>query len=160
MVSHSKIFGQIASKLNYYNESGKNVSLIEYFSDQNVSCSKFDIQQEFINYVLHIGDIAHPAKPWSIEIKWSNLIYKEFFNQGDTEKSLGLPISFLCDRDTTSIPKSQVGFIKNIIMPSFSLVISLLPLSDEMNLYIIKNLEKWMMLDEEEINKKKFELLN
>jgi len=150
MALHSKIFGQISSKLTYYRDSKQDKSLVDFFADQTNNCSKFDVQQEFMNYVLHVGDIAHPGKPWNIELKWSDLIYKEFFNQGDKEKSLKLPVSFLCDRNITSIPKSQVGFIKNIIMPSFSLIISIMPLCEEMNKYISKNLEKWILMEEEE----------
>lgn len=150
MAFHSKIFGQISSKLSYFLESKQDKSLVDFFADQNNSCSKFDLQQEFMNYILHIGDIAHPAKPWNIELKWSELIFKEFFNQGDKEKNMNLPISFLCDRENTLIPKSQIGFIKNIIMPSFSLILSIIPLSEGMNKYIIKNLEKWMLIEEEE----------
>jgi len=147
---HSKIFGQISSKLNYFLESKQDKSLVDFFADQNNNFSKFDLQQEFMNYILHIGDIAHPAKPWNIELKWSELIFREFFNQGDKEKKMNLPISFLCDRENTMISKSQIGFIKNIIMPSFSLIISIIPLSEGMNKYIIKNLEKWMLIEEEE----------
>jgi hypothetical protein len=42
-------------------------------------------------------------------------------------------------------------------MPSFSLILLIIPFSEEMNNYIIKNLEKWMLLeDEENSNKKPF----
>jgi len=150
MAFHSKIFGQISSKLTYFQQSKTDKTLLNFFNDQTNNCSKFDLQQEFLNYVLHIGDIAHPAKPWNIELKWSDLIYKEFFNQGDKEKSLKINVSFLCDRETTSVPKSQVGFIKNIILPSFSLILAIMPLSEEMNKYVVKNLEKWMLCEDEE----------
>jgi len=153
MAFHTKILGQISSKLNYFLESKSEKSLIEFFTDKDNKNSKFDLQQEFMNYILHFADIAHPAKPWDIELKWSRLIFKEFFNQGDKEKALKLPVSFLCDRDITSVPKSQIGFLKNIIMPSFSVVVSLLPLSENMNKYLMKNLENWILLEEEE-NKK------
>ena len=150
MTFHSKIFGQISSKLTYYLESKQQKSLVDFFTDQNNNCSKFDLQQEFMNFILHFGDIAHPAKSWNIELKWSDLIFREFFNQGDKEKSLNLSISFLCDRNTTSIPKSQVGFIKNIVMPSFSLILTIIPLSESLNDLLLKNLKKWMSIEDEE----------
>ena len=34
---------------------------------------------------------------------------EEFFRQGDCERSLNLPISFLCDRHTIQIPAAQRG---------------------------------------------------
>lgn len=39
--------------------------------------------------------------------------------KGDTERVLGFPISYLMDRKTINIGKSQIGFIDVIIEPSF-----------------------------------------
>lgn len=44
-------------------------------------------------------------------------VMEEFFRQGDKEKELGLPVGGLHDRDTTNIPKSQMGFIDFIVLP-------------------------------------------
>jgi hypothetical protein len=150
MAFHTKIICQISSKLSYFQSSNQEKTLVDFFTDETNQFSKFDLQQEFMNYVLHFADIAHPAKPWDIELKWSELIFKEFFNQGDKEKALKLPVSFLCDRDTTSVPKSQIGFLKNIVMPSFSLVHVIIPLAESMNKYLLQNMENWMLLEEQE----------
>lgn len=154
MALHSKHIGQISSKLDYYSQAGEGTSFIQFFTDEKNNISKFDLQQEFMNFILHVADIAHPAKPWEIELKWSNLIFQEFFNQGDKEKSMNLPVSFLCDRETTLIPKSQVGFIKNIIMPTFNLIAALLPNTDTIMNYINNNLDKWNEEDMLETKKK------
>jgi len=58
---------------------------------------------------------------------WTYLLYDEFFAQGDREEQLGLPISFLCDRKTTNIPKSQPGFIDFIVTPIFTSISEFLP---------------------------------
>ncbi len=149
MATHAKIISQITSKIDYYSQLGKGngVSFIEFYSDEKNNNTKFEIQQEFMNFIVHVADIAHPAKTWEIELKWSNLIFKEFFNQGDREKSMNLPISFLCNRETTNIPKSQVGFINNIILPTFGLVKTLLPNTDYLIKCIEDNLIKWNELD-------------
>ena len=42
--------------------------------------------------------------------------------QGDLEKKLGLPISFNCDRNTVSLPKSQLGFMDAIVSPLFTVL--------------------------------------
>ena len=34
---------------------------------------------------------------------------EEFFRQGDAERDLQLPISFLCDRHSVCVPDSQKG---------------------------------------------------
>ncbi|XP_028402818.1 calcium/calmodulin-dependent 3',5'-cyclic nucleotide phosphodiesterase 1B-like isoform X2 [Dendronephthya gigantea] len=69
-------------------------------------------------FVLHCADICHPAKEWSVHKKWTDRVMEEFFEQGDAEKDLGLPLSPLCDRNTTVIPESQVGFISLILSPA------------------------------------------
>ena len=43
-----------------------------------------------------------------------------FPHQGDKERELDLPISPLCDRNSTNIPESQVGFITYITTPAFT----------------------------------------
>ena len=52
---------------------------------------------------------------------------EEFFKQGDMEKRLNLPVSFNCDRDTVSLPQSQLGFIDAIVSPLFSIVCEFFP---------------------------------
>lgn len=155
MALHTKQISQITSKIDYYSQSGEEgVSFIDFYSDQKNNNSKFETQQEFMNFIVHVSDISHPAKPWEIELKWSDLIFKEFFNQGDKEKSMNIPVSFLCDRETVNIPKSQVGFINNIIRPTFELVTAILPNTDFLMKCIEENLEKWNQVDIMETKKK------
>ena len=69
--------------------------------------------------VLHCADISGPSKPWESHERWTQCLMQEFFAQGDQEKSLGMPVSPLCDRSDTNIPESQVGFITYITKPAF-----------------------------------------
>lgn len=71
--------------------------------------------------MLHCADISHPAKPWEVHKEWTLRLINEFFRQGDMEKELGRQCSPLCDRNTTLIPESQIGFIDIIVSPSFEL---------------------------------------
>ncbi|GMH53398.1 hypothetical protein TrRE_jg9932, partial [Triparma retinervis] len=76
---------------------------------------------------LKCCDIGHPTKAKAIHLKWSRLIMKEFYSQGDEEKARGLGISPLCDRDDVdSIPKSQNGFINFLVKPLFSVFVEYL----------------------------------
>ena len=52
-------------------------------------------------------------------MKWGKLVMEEFWNQGDKEKKLGLPISNLCDRETVSFCQGQFGFIKFVVLPYY-----------------------------------------
>jgi len=71
-----------------------------------------------MNLVLHCCDISHPAKKFDLHKRWTYLLMEEFFRQGDKEKEMGLPPSPLCDRTTTHIAESQIGFIDFIVAPS------------------------------------------
>ncbi|XP_036364197.1 calcium/calmodulin-dependent 3',5'-cyclic nucleotide phosphodiesterase 1A isoform X3 [Octopus sinensis] len=75
-----------------------------------------------LSLVLHCADISHPAKEWFMHKKWTDLLLEEFFRQGDREKELGLPFSPLCDRKTTLVAESQIGFIEFIVDPSFTVM--------------------------------------
>jgi hypothetical protein len=46
------------------------------------------------------------------------LHFNRMVTQGDMEKELGLPYSPLCDRNTTLVAESQIGFIDFIVSPS------------------------------------------
>jgi len=75
--------------------------------------------------IVHVADISHAAKEWSIHERWSYALTEEFFRQGDMEKELGLPCSNLCDRNTVLVAQSQLGFLRFIIQPTFKTLIDL-----------------------------------
>ena len=43
------------------------------------------------------------------------------------EKKLKMPVSYLCDRNATTIPSSQVGFINGIVKPYFEKLAEIFP---------------------------------
>ncbi|XP_054709152.1 dual specificity calcium/calmodulin-dependent 3',5'-cyclic nucleotide phosphodiesterase 1-like [Uloborus diversus] len=88
-----------------------------------ISHSEFNIEKsKALSLVLHCCDISHPSKTWDLHHRWTLLLMEEFFLQGDKEKSLGLPYSPLCDRNTTLIAESQIGFIDFIVAPSLEVL--------------------------------------
>lgn len=42
---------------------------------------------------------------------------EEFFRQGDFERQLNLPVTSLCDRQSTTVPRIQTGFFKFVVSP-------------------------------------------
>ncbi|KAL5247060.1 hypothetical protein ACHWQZ_G019054 [Mnemiopsis leidyi] len=94
-------------------------SQVSTLKDSLIDLSLID-RQDVMNSILHCSDIAGPGKMWSIHETWTQLLMQEFFAQGDKEKDMNLPISPLCDRTTTNIPESQVGFITYITTPAFT----------------------------------------
>ncbi|XP_015257933.1 PREDICTED: calcium/calmodulin-dependent 3',5'-cyclic nucleotide phosphodiesterase 1B isoform X3 [Cyprinodon variegatus] len=75
-----------------------------------------------LSLLLHTADISHPSKPWALHSRWTKALMEEFFRQGDREAELGLPFSPLCDRNSTLVAESQIGFIDFIVYPTFSLL--------------------------------------
>lgn len=78
-------------------------------------------KSKILSLVIHISDISHPAKEWELHNQWTNLLMEEFFRQGDREKELDLECSPLCDRETTLVAESQLGFIEFIVSPSLEI---------------------------------------
>ncbi|KAF3856530.1 hypothetical protein F7725_017253 [Dissostichus mawsoni] len=75
-----------------------------------------------LSLLLHTADISHPSKPWVLHSRWTKSLMEEFFRQGDREAELGLAFSPLCDRKSTLVAESQIGFIDFIVYPTFSLL--------------------------------------
>ena len=51
------------------------------------------------------------------------LIYQEFFKQGDLEKSLGRSPLVMMDREKACIPELQIGFLEGIVLPLYTYVL-------------------------------------
>ncbi|XP_061464268.1 dual specificity calcium/calmodulin-dependent 3',5'-cyclic nucleotide phosphodiesterase 1A isoform X2 [Rhineura floridana] len=75
-----------------------------------------------MSLILHAADISHPSKSWDLHYRWTMALMEEFFRQGDKEAELGLPFSPLCDRKSTMVAQSQIGFIDFIVKPTFALL--------------------------------------
>ncbi|XP_051944120.1 dual specificity calcium/calmodulin-dependent 3',5'-cyclic nucleotide phosphodiesterase 1A isoform X3 [Hippocampus zosterae] len=89
-----------------------------------------------LSLLLHTADISHPAKSWDLHHRWTTSLLEEFFRQGDKEAELGLSFSPLCDRKSTMVAQSQIGFIDFIVVPTFTVLSDMMerivtPLIDE-----------------------------
>ena len=60
-------------------------------------------KQLFSNAIIHACDISTSLREFDTSAQWANLLFEEFFNQGDMEKAQDLEVSMLCDRETTKI---------------------------------------------------------
>ncbi|KAI4884372.1 hypothetical protein NFI96_012415 [Prochilodus magdalenae] len=66
---------------------------------------------------IKLADINGPAKERSLHLKWTEGIVNEFYEQGDEEAGLGLPISPFMDRSMPQLAKLQESFITHIVGP-------------------------------------------
>ena len=82
--------------------------------------------------ITHAADVSNQIKPFDLYKKWTGRIRRELFAQGDKEKILGLPISYLMDRYTVNIAKGQISFTDVIVKPLFE---TLLPISIHFSIF-------------------------
>ena len=129
-----KLMNNVKSKIEVYEISeGKNIEklIAEDFGKM------YDNSQMVLNLLIHTADVSNPGKSFVCYKKWVDLVFGEFFMQGDVEKKMDLPVTILCDRETTSISKSQIGFINFVVKPTFDILLNFIP---EVSFYL-KNLE-------------------
>ncbi|XP_029378924.1 cGMP-inhibited 3',5'-cyclic phosphodiesterase A-like [Echeneis naucrates] len=66
---------------------------------------------------IKLADINGPLKSKDLHLQWTEGIVNEFYEQGDEESSLGLPISPFMDRAAPQLAKLQESFITHIVGP-------------------------------------------
>ena len=125
MVRHGEITTLIRSKIKAWKDDGDKQSRFNLLSGNEKT--KFDEQQLLLNYLIHMADLGHNTKRFEISKTWIKLLCEEFWKQGDKEKAKGLPISFMCDRNNTDVPTSQIGFLRGFIISSFDCLVSMFP---------------------------------
>ncbi|MEE6524367.1 hypothetical protein FKM82_023792, partial [Ascaphus truei] len=70
--------------------------------------------------LIKCADISNPCRALEQCIEWAGRISEEYFAQTDDEKRQGLPVVMpVFDRNTCSIPKSQMGFVDYFITDMF-----------------------------------------
>eukprot|EP00238_Polyblepharides_amylifera_P008734 CAMPEP_0196575730 /NCGR_PEP_ID=MMETSP1081-20130531/5149_1 /TAXON_ID=36882 /ORGANISM="Pyramimonas amylifera, Strain CCMP720" /LENGTH=942 /DNA_ID=CAMNT_0041894123 /DNA_START=301 /DNA_END=3129 /DNA_ORIENTATION=+ len=106
-----------------------------------------------LNCLVHSADISNPVKPYEIYDKWAHCVLEEFFSQGDQERSRNMPISPMMDRDTTSMPLSQVNFIEFVVAPLYTAMCKLFPELKDLVLNLIENRKLYGELYMEEIDR-------
>ncbi|XP_057179621.1 cGMP-inhibited 3',5'-cyclic phosphodiesterase 3A isoform X3 [Triplophysa rosa] len=66
---------------------------------------------------IKLADVNGPLKCKELHLQWTEGIVNEFYEQGDEESSLGLPISPFMDRSAPQLAKLQESFITHIVGP-------------------------------------------
>ncbi|XP_024911031.1 cGMP-dependent 3',5'-cyclic phosphodiesterase [Cynoglossus semilaevis] len=88
-------------------------------------------------------DLSDQTKGWKTTRKIAELIYKEFFSQGDLEKAMGNRPSEMMDREKAYIPELQISFMEHIAMPIYKLLSELFPKATELYERVAANREQW-----------------
>ncbi|KAF1377817.1 hypothetical protein PFLUV_G00204670 [Perca fluviatilis] len=98
--------------------------------------------------LIKCADVANPCRPLELCIEWAGRISEEYFAQTDEEKKQGLPVVMpVFDRNTCSVPKSQMSFMDYFITDMFDAWDAFASLPGLME-HLSENYKYWKDLDE------------
>ena len=143
LLIRKKMIGEILST-----DMSLHFKIIEDFKEYKKNKDK-KLEQNQLNFITHISDLSHNYRKFEISLKWVELLMNEFWNQGDKEKELGLPVSFLCDRNDVNVPKSQVGFINTFLINTIQELVEVNKNLEIMKKNAIDNVKMWEKLEKE-----------
>ncbi|KAF4017838.1 hypothetical protein G4228_009768 [Cervus hanglu yarkandensis] len=98
--------------------------------------------------LIKCADVSNPCRPLEQCIEWAARISEEYFSQTDEEKQRDLPVVMpVFDRNTCSIPKSQISFIDYFITDMFDAWDAFVDLPELMH-HLDNNFKYWKGLDD------------
>uniref|UniRef100_A0A5F8HHP7 Phosphodiesterase n=1 Tax=Monodelphis domestica TaxID=13616 RepID=A0A5F8HHP7_MONDO len=101
--------------------------------------------------LIKCADVSNPCRPLEQCIEWAGRISEEYFAQTDEEKRQDLPVVMpVFDRNTCSIPKSQISFIDYFITDMFDAWDAFADLPNLMQ-HLDNNFKYWKGLDEKKL---------
>lgn len=129
MSNHAECVSKLNATISEFDIlSGKNV---EKLTEGKNESDLFKTQQFIMEAALHACDISQQTRSFGLAKEWTYLLFEEFFLQGDLEMQKELPISMLCDRNTTNVAGAQPGFVNFVTIPMFVPLSNLLPVIGE-----------------------------
>lgn len=93
--------------------------------------------------LMTASDLSDQTKDWLKTKKIAELVYTEFFTQGDLEKAMGNKPAESMDRERACIPSLQIQFIDQIVEPVYRTLALLDPAAEEPYKGAMVNKGKW-----------------
>eukprot|EP01053_Blabericola_migrator_P002266 Blabericola_migrator_1__2265@NODE_1626_length_4142_cov_67_299877_g1059_i0_p1_GENE_NODE_1626_length_4142_cov_67_299877_g1059_i0NODE_1626_length_4142_cov_67_299877_g1059_i0_p1_ORF_typecomplete_len383_score59_53PDEase_I/PF00233_19/1_6e61HD/PF01966_22/0_055Phosducin/PF02114_16/1_5_NODE_1626_length_4142_cov_67_299877_g1059_i012442392 len=76
-------------------------------------------RQMVMQLAFKAADLGHATLDWTQHLDWSLRLSEEYYQQGEDEIALGVPVSPLCDRaEHRNYAKTQAGFIQFVVAVS------------------------------------------
>jgi len=159
MAKHTKFLGEFKQlSKNLHGEPDEPSDATSDGSDRPESvmaqlCNNYSDRTLVLCTIVHNADLGNPTKEWDICKEWTERLMEEFFEEGDEERAMGLPLGALNDRDAIAIPKCQIGFLSFVAMPLWKAWSDYLtaPHTQDETIQLtnlMKNLAKWEALAE------------
>uniref|UniRef100_A0A1B0CBD1 Phosphodiesterase n=1 Tax=Lutzomyia longipalpis TaxID=7200 RepID=A0A1B0CBD1_LUTLO len=80
-----------------------------------------------LSLMMTCCDLSDQIKPWPTTQFVAELVYEEFFHQGDLEKEMGISPPDMMDRQKACIPELQIEFIATVVRPTFEILANIFP---------------------------------
>uniref|UniRef100_A0A3P9HAH7 Phosphodiesterase n=1 Tax=Oryzias latipes TaxID=8090 RepID=A0A3P9HAH7_ORYLA len=107
MSKHMSLLANLKTMVETKKVTSSGVLLLDNYTDR----------MQVLRNMVHCADLSNPTKPLDLYRQWTDRIMDEFFHQGDRERERGMEISPMCDKNTASVERTQVGFIDYIVHP-------------------------------------------
>eukprot|EP01043_Picozoa_sp_COSAG02_P064577 COSAG02_NODE_9483_length_2204_cov_1.329691_1_plen_473_part_00 len=115
--------GRHGALMNRFNSVTAEIEMEITLESTNKSLAEFfqpgDKGWLLLGMLLKASDVSNPSRPIRVADKWNDLVYQEFYAEGDVDAAKGRPLNPLHDRKNNVISKSSVGFIGFVVLPIF-----------------------------------------
>jgi hypothetical protein len=125
------------------------VSHLEALSEIGYERSNPDHRHLILCLLMTACDLSACTKTWKAAKDVADLIYAEFFSQGDLERALGVQPMEMMDRERACIPELQLNFLDFIVIPAYRLLGRLLPETSDVLDRTLYGRERWRQMTEE-----------
>lgn len=100
-------------------------------------------QRLMLNLMMTCCDLNDQIKSWSTVHKVAELVYTEFFTQGDLEREMGMNPNLMMDRKKAYVPALQIEFLDTVVSPTFEIFVQIFPETSNFLEIIRTNREHW-----------------
>ena len=104
---------------------------------------------KFMSMCMTASDLSAVLKPWPIQQATAEIVYCEFYEQGDMERKFGHSPGELFDASKSeNLPKMQVGFINFICLPVYESLALHMVEYEPLLAAVLENRKQWELMKE------------
>ncbi|GJQ69872.1 hypothetical protein Trydic_g22418 [Trypoxylus dichotomus] len=93
--------------------------------------SNLEHRKTLLSLMMTCGDLSDQTKGFKIAQNVAEMVYEEFFTQGDIEKRMGNQPILMMDREKASIPDLQIEFLDTVCIPTYTILTRLFPAAQQ-----------------------------
>jgi cGMP-dependent 3',5'-cyclic phosphodiesterase len=107
-------------------------------------------QRLLLSLLITCCDLNDQIKSWDTVYRVAELVYTEFFTQGDLERQMGISPNLMFDRKKANVPALQIEFLDAVIRPTFEIFVDIFPEKSNFLETIRVNRQHWIEICENE----------